>query len=66
MGRIIPYIMENKKNVWGHQPDWLFFTHVSPLFGEHKNNCLMKPGFTLFPIMPYGTMDPNMRRYLAT
>ena len=23
MGRIIPYIMENKKHVWNHQPEYI-------------------------------------------
>ena len=39
MGRIIPYIMENKIHVWNHQPDIVFRYHMYPLDTAHTCDC---------------------------
>ena len=39
MGRIIPYIMENKNHVWNHQPDIVFRYHMYPLDIAHTCDC---------------------------
>ena len=39
MGRIIPYILENKKRVWNHQPVYIYIIYIKLYIIEfpHKN-----------------------------